>query len=64
MEDKYDLDNNKLYPIKYNGRDMKEEDCDSIFTAFYYSRYSLNDECGIYMGQGTWIYPDGRMEEW
>ncbi len=64
MKDKYDLDNKKLYPIHYNGIEMNEEDCDSIFTAFYHSRYSLNDELGVYIGEGTWVYPDGTLSEW
>lgn len=54
----------KLYPIYYEGIYWKEEDCDDIFTSFYHDRESLNFEMGVYVSEGIWVYPDGKMEEW
>ena len=53
-----------LYPIGYKGKWLEEEECDSVFTAFYHSRFSLNDESGVYLSEGHWIYPDGHIDEW
>jgi len=54
----------KLYPIYYDGKDWNEEDCDDVFISFYHTRDSLNFEMGVYVSEGVWVYPDGKMEEW
>jgi hypothetical protein len=59
--EKYEL---KLFPLKYDGKIYYEEDCDDVFICFYHCRESLNDECGVYMAEGIWVYPDGSMDEW
>jgi hypothetical protein len=55
----------KLYPIIYNGVVYNsEDDVDSVFACFYHSKYSLNGEMGVYIGDDIWIYPDGEMGEY
>jgi len=55
---------NELYPIYYNGKEYYEEDCNDVFAAYYTCPEALNVEGGVYVSEGTWIYPDGRTEEW
>ena len=52
-----------LFPVLYNGELYKEEDCDSVFLAFYHTKEALNDNGGVYMSDDTWVYPDGSMED-
>jgi len=56
--------NRKLYPIHYKGKYYLEEECDDLFTAFYHTRDALNGANGVYVSEGTWVYPDGSMGEW
>jgi len=55
---------NKLYPVLYEGKWLKEDDCDSVFAAFYHSKLSLNDAGGVYLAEGDWVYPDGHIDQW
>ena len=57
------LQDDKLYPVNFNGKDYYEKDCDDVFLAFYHCKYSLNDLGGVYLSDGTWIYPDGSMSD-
>lgn len=54
----------ELYPIYYDGKKWKEEDCDDVFVSCYHERESLNPMMGVYIGDGIWVYPDGTMGEW
>lgn len=54
----------KLYPIYYNDKYWEEEDCNDVFVCFYHTRESLNFEMGVYVSEGVWVYPDGRMDDW
>lgn len=54
----------ELYPVEYHFELWEEEDCNEIFVNCYHSRDSLNCEGGVYMFDGTWVYPDGRTEQW
>ena len=54
----------ELYPIYYEGDWWEKEDCSDVFVSFYHDRISLNFEMGVYVGEGIWVYPDGKMEEW
>jgi hypothetical protein len=55
----------KLYPITYGGITYKNEnEVDEIFAQFYHSRYSLNSEMGVYIGDDIWVYPNGDMDEY
>ena len=55
--------NENLYPITYKGKKYYEEDCDEIFSTFYNNVLALNENCGVYISDGMWIYPDGTMED-
>lgn len=54
----------KLYPVLYNDKLWKEEECSEIFVAYYHIREGLNPLGGVYLSEGTWVYPDGTMDEW
>lgn len=54
----------RLYPIKYDDKIWKEEDCDDIFISNYHSVWSLNTEGGVYLGEELWVYPDGKIEKY
>lgn len=48
-----------LYPIEFEGKMWKEEDCDDIFVSFYHSRDSLDEMMSVYLSEGDRIQPDG-----
>lgn len=54
----------ELYPIYYDGKKWEKEDCNEMFVSIYHDRVSLNPMMGVYTYNGTWMYPDGKMEEW
>lgn len=54
---------NNLYPINYKGKIYYEEDCSGIFTSFYTSRYSLQFDGSVYVGEGMSVFPDGEWVE-
>jgi hypothetical protein len=53
-----------LYPVIYKEKEWYEKDCDSVFSAYYSCKEALNFECGVYVSEGIWVFPDGRMEKW
>lgn len=53
-----------LFPVHFNGVDYFEEDCNDTFLSFYDCKDALNDLGGVYMFEGTWVYPDGSMGEY
>jgi hypothetical protein len=55
---------NDLFPLVVDGITYLEKDCDELFVAFYNDKHSLNDEGGVYVSDGMWVYPDGRFEEY
>lgn len=63
MKNRYECIN-KMYPVNYDGKLWDKEDCDDIFLSFYHCREALNAIGGVYLAEGTWVYPDGKMEEW
>lgn len=52
-----------LFPVYFNGKKYLKDDCDDVFLAFYHCKESLNDLSGVYLSEGTWVYPDGSMNE-
>ena len=64
LKPRYYWEETELYPIAYNGKLYNEEDCDDIFVAFYHCKEALNAECGVYLAEGIWVYPDVSMGEW
>jgi len=53
----------ELYPVIYNFVEWFKEDCSDIFVNCYHSKSDLNFEGGVYLGDGMWVYPDGKMEQ-
>lgn len=53
-----------LFPVNFDGKDYYKKDCDDMFLSFYDCREALNDLGGVYMFEGTWVYPDGSMDEY
>lgn len=52
-----------VFPVTFNGKQYYEKDCNDAFLAFYSEKEALNFEGGVYMAEGTWVYPDGSMGE-
>jgi hypothetical protein len=57
------MESKNLFPVYFDGKEYLEKDCDDIFLSFYHSRESLNEMGGVYLFDGTWVYPDGSMDE-
>ncbi len=55
------ISSKELYPIPYQGRLMKKEECNPHFVAMYSSKMMLSSEMGIYLGDDCYIYPCGYM---
>lgn len=53
-----------LFPVLFNGEEYYEKDCDNIFLSFYHCIEALNGLGGVYLSEGTWVYPDGSMDDW
>lgn len=51
-----------IYPIKFNGEWLHEEDCNEIFVCLYHDRYILRNDMAVYIGDGSWVFPDGSFE--
>lgn len=64
IEMSFQNEQNNLYPIRYKDKEYYEDDCDEVFTAFYNSPFALNNDCGVYVAEGLWVYPDGEMDEY
>ena len=54
----------KKWPLYYKGEKYTQENSDEIFLCFYHEFTQLNTDCGVYIGEDTWVYPDGSMGEW
>jgi hypothetical protein len=63
MRKKEQEKNDDMFPIKYEGKLWKEEDCDDIFLSYYDGSYSLNRDCAVYVMDNNWIFPDGSLQE-
>lgn len=53
----------KLYPIKFEGKYWEESDVDEVFKSFYHSRDSLGWDNSVYIGDGLRILPNGEWTE-
>lgn len=51
-----------LFPVYFEGKQYFKKDCDSVFLSFYTCEEALNGSGGVYMADGTWVYPDGSMK--
>lgn len=61
MKKKEQKINNGIFPINYKGKLWTEKDCDDVFLAFYEGKHSLNCDCAVYIMDGDWIFPDGKI---
>lgn len=34
----------------------------AIYASYYTTIYALNYDGGVYLSEGMWIYPDGKIE--
>ena len=53
----------QLYPIRFNGKQYIEQDCNDLFIAYYQTRTALIDGMGVYISNGDWIDPVGNITE-
>lgn len=53
--------NEELYPVLFNDRLWTKKECHSLFVMNYHSEFVLNDECGVYLSEGSYVYPDGTI---
>ena len=52
------------YPIYYECKYWSEDDCEEIFNNEYTDRCALNIAGGVYLAEGLWCFPNGRIYEW
>ena len=53
------------YPVYYDGKYWLKSDCDNVFNTLYSDRRcTLNTAGGVYMTEGLWVFPDGKIYEW
>lgn len=52
---------NRLYPIEFEGKLWYEDDCDSVFNAYYWDRDCLNKDTAVYLSEDMWIKPNGKI---
>ena len=50
-----------LYPVRYDGKWWEKEDCGDIFISLYHTIYSLSSDSSVYVGDGSWVYPDDSL---
>lgn len=53
-----------LFPVHFNGKDYYEQDCNDLFLSFYGDINALNELGGVYIAEGSWVYPDGSINEY
>lgn len=59
-----EYENDRMFPLKYNGKLYHKKDCDDMFLAYYCGPEALNAENGVYVADGVWVTPDGNLSEW
>lgn len=52
------------YPVFYECRYWTKDECNEIFINVYTDRCALNIAGGVYMAEGLWCFPDGKIYEW
>ena len=51
-----------LFPITYNGKEYFKKDCDEMYLTFFNNVMALNQNGGVYISDGMWVYPDGTIK--
>lgn len=49
----------RLYPICFNEKFWKKEECNEIFVSFYHTKLSLDWQMSVYVSEGERIQPNG-----
>lgn len=63
MKLKTNLDNEvSLFPVYYNDKYWYESECGSIFKNLYHSPTMIRNDGAIYVGDGSWVFPDDTFE--
>lgn len=61
MKEKFNIEE-KIWPVYYDGKYWYEKDCGELFKALYHERIMLRDDGCVYVGDGSWVYPDDTFE--
>lgn len=63
MKDEAKLEKeNKLWPVYYNDKNWNKWECGSIFKSLYHDRIMLRFDGAVYVGDGSWVFPDDTFE--
>lgn len=57
------MENNKLYPISFEGKLWQESEVSDVFKSFYFSLESLDWQSSVYVGDGLRVLPNGNFIE-
>lgn len=50
-----------IYPVEFEGKMWEEKDCGDVFTAVYHDRAALRGDGAVYVGDGVYVYPNGKF---
>ena len=53
---------NEKWPVNYKGKEWFWKDVHPIYRNYYTVPESKMDDASAYVGDGTWIYPDGTTK--
>lgn len=64
MKEERNLEKEKrtMWPVYYNDRYWNKWECGSVFQALYHDRFLLREDGCVYVGDGSWVYPDDTFE--
>jgi hypothetical protein len=54
----------ELYPIKFEGKEYNEEDCDPTFVANYFHPFTYIADVGVRITSQDVVDPNGNIFEW
>lgn len=54
----------ELFPVIHQGKQWEKKECDTTFLCFYSTKISLNEDGGVYLSDGMWVYPSGLIEKY
>lgn len=52
----------KMWPVYYNNRYWNKWECGDVFLCIYSCIEALREDGGVYIGDGSWVFPDNSME--
>jgi len=64
MKQQRDLEKEKktMWPVYYNDKYWNKWECGSVFQCLYNDRLQLRDDGCVYVGDGSWVFPDDTFE--